>query len=117
MQAQSARCTPETMAARPGFEPGSAEPKSAVLPLHHRALGTKSESGDPFVHRLLMLPVRGSARGQRPVRCPRVSVDTNDVAVSEYIVTPCRSGSQMFEGGFVVEQRYEEIDSASSPRL
>ena len=26
------------MAARPGFEPGSREPKSRVLPLHHRAI-------------------------------------------------------------------------------
>ena len=25
-------------AARPGFEPGSEEPKSSVLPLHHRAI-------------------------------------------------------------------------------
>ncbi len=26
------------MVDRPGFEPGQAEPKSAVLPLHHRSI-------------------------------------------------------------------------------
>jgi hypothetical protein len=26
------------LAVRPGFEPGQAEPKSAVLPLHHRTM-------------------------------------------------------------------------------
>ena len=29
------------MAARPGFEPGSEDPKSPVLPLHHRAMTTR----------------------------------------------------------------------------
>ena len=29
-----------TQATRPGLEPGMAEPKSAVLPLHHRAMRT-----------------------------------------------------------------------------
>lgn len=36
------------MAARPGFEPGSEDPKSPVLPLHHRAelaRRARSESG------------------------------------------------------------------------
>lgn len=33
---------------RPGFEPGKAEPKSAVLPLHHRTKIWEGESKNFF---------------------------------------------------------------------
>src|SRR4051812_25424485 len=45
-------------AGRPGFEPGQTEPKSAVLPLHHRPVTERVRPSKPPVFRGL-LPAKG----------------------------------------------------------